>query len=55
MTSPSTNDNVMQLNQHNVIPRERLSLTPDSHTDLECNRKRTESIHKVLAKFITMN
>lgn len=47
---------VTQPSQHNVMPRKRRRfLAPDSDADRKCNPDRTESIHKALAKLISMN
>jgi len=55
-SSSSTNSSFTQLSQHNIIPRKhRRVLTHDSDSDRKCSPERTESIHKALAKLISMN
>lgn len=52
----STDDNVTQSSRHNLSPRKHGRLrAPDIDTDRNCNPERTDSIHKALAKLISIN
>ncbi|KAL4132406.1 hypothetical protein QTP88_009560 [Uroleucon formosanum] len=55
-SSSSSNNSFTQPSQHNIIPRKRRRfLTHDNDTDRKCSPERTETIHKALAKLISMN
>jgi len=55
-SSSSTNSSFTQPSRHNIIPRKRRRvLAHDSGSDRKCSPERRESIHKTLAKLISMN